>query len=230
ASAIGSVFACCETHSFGRSLLTASMSSVMPSVVLSVQRQMVSIQSSAQVLLTAGVLVALIVMAAGAAFGLKSRKVEAQLLFSQGVHPISVAAKAGLESVAPAVAGSVAGLGLSFALVRLILADGRLSHPVIGEAILRAGLAAIGGVALIAVVSGMAFVLRSEPSSIRTRSLQRVPWELALLALAAYSLHRLQTGGAFVQGGPSDVPRPTLYVLLFPVLAIAGFGTLATRL
>src|SRR5205085_7506339 len=172
----------------GRYQLTPSMSSAMPSVVLSVQRQMVSLQSSAQVLLTAGELIALIVIAAGTSFGLKSRKVEAQLLFSRGVHPISVAVRAGLESVVPAVGGGAAGLGLSFVLVRLILADGRLSDPVIAEAILRTCLAVVAGVALVMAVAGTAFVVRSGHSSNRWRSLGSVPWELALLALGAYSL------------------------------------------
>jgi putative ABC transport system permease protein len=229
ASDPSSVFACCETNYAGRYQLTARISSDMPSVVSSVQRDMASRQGSAQVVQAAGVLVALVVIGAAAVFAFTARKVEAQLLFARGVHPMLVGVKASLESLLPALSGGMAGTGLSFLLVRLLRSDGSLSRPAIWEAISRAGLGALVGLVVFGIVSGVAFTAISSAGSTRSHALARVPWELALVALAGYALHRIQTGGAFEQGGASQVRHPSVFVLLFPVLEIGGVGMLLTR-
>jgi putative ABC transport system permease protein len=175
------------------------------------------------------VLVALIVMAAAGTFALTARRVEAQLLYARGEHPAAVSAKSCLESVVPAAVGGTVGLGLSFLLVRLVLPDGPVPGSAVREAVVGAGLAALASLLLIGVVSAVAFLRHSEHHRVRFGALARVPWELAFVAFAAYALQRLRTGGAFVQDPTLHVRRPSVFVLLFPIIGIAGVGGLLAR-
>src|SRR6266545_3638545 len=73
-----------------------------------------ALEQPGRLLQIAAIIVALVVLGAAGAFAAAARKVEQQLLFSQGVGLSTVAAKACLEAVIPAGLGGAGGLGVAF--------------------------------------------------------------------------------------------------------------------
>src|SRR6266542_1073337 len=189
---------CCSISS-GSYSMTARIASSMPDVVRSVERDVAAFQGPGRVLQAAGILVALTVIAAAGAFALTARKVEASMLFSRGTHPAAVAAKACLEAVIPAGIGGAAGLGMAFLLVRTVRATAAIGASASRQALVGAGLATVVSVALLGIVSAVAFLRNSEHHRERFATFARAPWELALVGLAFYAFNRLHAGGAFVQ-------------------------------
>jgi len=220
---------CCSISS-GSYSMTARIASSMPDVVRSVESDVAAFQGPGRVLQAAGILVALTVIAAAGAFALTARKVEASMLFSRGTHPAAVAAKACLEAVIPAGIGGAAGLGMAFLLVRTVRATAAIGASASRQALVGAGLATVVSVALLGIVSAVAFLRNSEHHRVRFATFARAPWELALVALAFYAFHRLQAGGAFVQDASLHVRSPSVNLLLFPVLSIAGLAMSGVRL
>jgi putative ABC transport system permease protein len=223
-------YLCCGGSSSGSYSVTARIASSMPDVVRSVERDMAAIQGPGRVLQAAGILVALIVIAAAGAFALTARRVEASMLFSRGTHPATVAAKACLEAVIPAGLGGAVGLGMAFLLVRTVRATAPIGAGASRQALVGAGLATLVSVALIGIVSAVAFLRNSEHHRERFAAFARAPWELALVALALYAFQRLQTDGAFVQDASRQVRSPSINLLLFPVLSMAGLAMIGVRL
>jgi putative ABC transport system permease protein len=226
----GARFLCCGGSSSGSYSINVRIASSMPDVVRSVERDVAAIQGPGRVLQAAGILVALIVIAAAGAFAMTARRVEATMLFSRGIHPATVAAKACVEAVIPAVLGGGVGLGMAFLLVRTVRATAPVGAGAGRQALVGAGLATLISVALLGAVSAAAFLRTSEHHRERFATLARAPWELALVALAFYAYQRLQTGGAFVQDASLHVRSPSINLLLFPVLSIAGLAMIAVRL
>jgi putative ABC transport system permease protein len=221
---------CCGSSSSGSYSMTVRIASSMPDVVRSVERDVAAIQGPGRVLLAAGILVALIVIAAAGAFALTARSVEASMLFSRGTHPATVAAKSCLEAVIPAWLGGCVGLGLAFLLVRTVRAAAPIGASASREALVSAGLATLVSIALLGTVSAVAFLRHSEHHRERFATFARAPWELALVAFAVYAYQRLQTGGAFVEDASLHVRSPSINLLLFPVLSIAGLAMIGVRL
>jgi putative ABC transport system permease protein len=226
----GARYLCCGGSSSGSYSINVRIASSMPDVVRSVERDVAAIQGPGRVLLAAGILVALIVIAAAGAFALTARSVEASMLFSRGTHPAAVAAKSCLEAVIPAGLGGCVGLGLAFLLVRTVRAAAPIGGSASREALVSAGLATLVSIILLGTVSAVAFLRHSEHHRERFATFARAPWELALVALAVYAYQRLQTGGAFVEDASLHVRSPSVNLLLFPVLSIAGLAMIGVRL
>jgi hypothetical protein len=224
------LYLCCGGSTSGSYSVTVRIASSMPDVVRSVERDVAALQGPGRVLQAAGILVALTVIAAAGAFALMARKVEASMLFSRGTHPTTVAAKACVEAVIPAGLGGGIGLGIAFLLVRTVRANAPIGASASRQALVGAGLATLVSVALLGTVSAVAFLRNSEHHRERFATFARAPWELALVALAFYAFRRLQTGGAFVQDASLHVRSPSVNLLLFPVLSIAGLALIGVRL
>jgi putative ABC transport system permease protein len=222
-------FRCCGSFAVGSHQLTTSISAAMPFVVSEIEGRVAGLQGPGRVLEAAAVLVAVSVIAVAGAFAIAARRVEALLQFSRGTRAVTMAAKACLESIVPSALGAAAGVGVGFLMVRAIYPRQPIALTASHEAFRGAGLAALISVALLGLVSGIAFVRNSDLHRARFVAFARAPWELALLAFALYALRRLQTGGAFTQVS-LHARRPSVYLLLFPVFSMAGFGMVGARL
>lgn len=204
--------------------------SSLDDVITTVDRRTVSLETAGRLLRGAGVVVALIVTAAAGAFAHAARRTEAGLLFVRGATWPAVAAWSGLESLIPCVVGGAMGLLLAVVLVRL-LGPGAPSSPSATAIAVRGTIVAVA-VALLSLgaVAAVTFLHRSEHHRSRLRLLRRVPWELALVALAIVLYRRILEQGVFGGERPSgDQAQPSLLLLIFPIVFLAGFGTLAAR-
>jgi putative ABC transport system permease protein len=207
-----------------------SFSSSMGDVLSQAQRRLATVESPAQLLGVAGLIVALVVVAAAGAFAMSARRVEASLLFARGTGPLTVGARAALEALFPCLVGAGLGLVAAGALVSAVGPDGRIASSATQTAVRATLLGAAVAVLTIAVVSAVSFLRHSELHRARLRFLTKVPWELALIGLAILVLSRLRSEGALLTDAASSTTRPSSLVLLFPVLFLAGFATLAARL
>jgi putative ABC transport system permease protein len=127
---------------------------------------------------------------AAASLWFDRRRREVTLLTVRGVSPAGLGLKAALELLPALLAGSAAGVGLAYGLMRWLGPS-----PVIEPAAV-AWAAVIGGAALIvaAVVVGavVAIRVRLQPGRRRTwRGLRVVPWEILAGLAAAVSFRRL---------------------------------------
>ena len=201
------------------------------STVVTAAKQTVSgIQAPVELLSSAGSLVAVAVIAAAAAFGMARRRVEATLLYARGMSPFRIGLKSALESLLPVAVGTVLGLAVAVALVRLLGPGGAADGEALREAAKAVALRLPVAVALLGLVAAVVFLRRSERATARLGRLNRIPWEIVPLALAAVAFQRLSSHGAFVQHGDEGVSQPSVWLLLFPIFFIAGFAGLAARL
>jgi putative ABC transport system permease protein len=226
---VGRAFACCDVlgpRFFPR--LTAFRTAI-DEVILEAERRVAALEGPAVLLRVAGIFVALLVVGAAGTFALAAREVDAGLLFARGEGPFAVGTKGSLESLLPGCVGGAVGLGLAFGLVIILGPDGAISDDAIASALQAAALAVLGALALLGLVSAVSFLHRSQHRD-RLRAVARLPWEIALIALAVVILRCLQTGGAVVVDNATDVRRPSPLLLLFPVLFLAGFAAIGSRL
>jgi putative ABC transport system permease protein len=225
---VGRVFGCCG--SLGFFLDRTVLRSGIDTVITGVDQRVAGLESPGLLLQVAGVLVALLVVGFAGVFAQAAREVELGLLFARGATPLSVGAKGALETFLPALIGGVAGLAAALALVVVLGPDGAVAGDATADAARAAGLAVLVAVLLLALVSAIAFLRRSERHRDRLRAIGRLPWEIAIIALAFLVLRRLKTGGAFVEGVAGGPPRPSPLLLLFPILFLAGFAVAGARL
>ena len=205
-----------------------SYSSFLPTALTRARQTTSTLRAPADVLSTAGALVAAAVVAAGAAFTLARRRTEVALLFARGVNPIAFGGRAALESLAPLALGAAAGFVLALLLVT-VLGPGPIDRGPMGRAAAAAALAVPVALALLAFVVAASF---AKQAGVRAGALtlrRSIPWELAVLTLAGFFLAKLLANGALVAEEPEAVARPSLYLLLFPIVLIAGAAGLGAR-
>jgi hypothetical protein len=225
-TATGRLFDCCYLFHTGFRHESRVVSRINQ-VVSRVEERMTVIEGPGRLLETAGVVVALAVIAAAGAFGMAARRTEARLLFARGTGRVAVAATASLESILPCVVGAAVGLGLAFLLARAAGSDAQLESEARNAAFGASALAMLGSTLAVGLVSAASFGGTVEHHRSRWQPLWRMPWELALLAFAFYAYRRLPAGGGFVS--TSDL-RPDVFILLFPLSLIGGFALLGARL
>jgi putative ABC transport system permease protein len=226
----GALLSCCRPIEIDRVPLSPRLASAMPDVVRRVNGEVAGVGGPGRLLQVTALVVALVVVGAAAVSGHTARRTELRLLFSRGAGTASVGARAALEAVLPAVAGGVTGIVAGLAVVPLFGAGTQASGPALVSAALGAVAAAAAAVLLVGGVSAIAFARHDEAARGGLRLAGRLPWELAIGALAAFAFARLRAGGAFVQQPATGIRVPSLAVLLFPVLAIAAATTLVARL
>ena len=178
----------------------------------------------------AGTGVALLLVAAAGSYWVDRRRVEVALLAARGVGPLAIAAKAILEMLVWIALGGVLGWLAAIGLVRLLGPSDLLDPSAVPAALARTGVALVAGLALLGLVAGLRSRGMTERGiGVRPGLLARVPWELAVLALAALAFRRLATEGPPVATG-SEPPRIDLLLLAFPMLFLIGAVGLAVRL
>lgn len=221
----GRVFDCCSALRSGREI---KVQSSIGAVIDRVERRVAAVEAPGEVLRTAAMLVALVVLGGAAAFGLAARATEGRLLFARGTGPVAAGLKAGLEALLPCVVGSAVGLGLALLLPALLGPDAPVAPTAVRAAVLGSALAAGLSIAAVAVVSGAAVLGHVGQHRARLSVAARLPWEVALLGLALFAIGELRAGSAPVPNGP--LQRPSSFLLVFPVALIGGIGLLGARL
>jgi putative ABC transport system permease protein len=85
-------------------------------------------------------------------------------------------------------------------------------------------------VLLLGVVAAVGYLRETVHRRTRIGVLAAVPWEAGLLLLAFLGWRRLDGGGALVTGRALEIQRPSLLLVVFPLLLLAGAGLLGARL
>ena len=171
-----------------------------------------AVSPPARLLATAGMLVALAAAAAAGVFLVARRRVEARLLFAQGRAPAWFAGRTALESLAPMLLGTAAGLALAFLLVNAFEPRGAIDRDGLQSAGVAVGLGFAVALALLALAAGISFSRQFDSGRRRGASLGWIPWEIVPLGLAAYFFLDLRAGDGLVAGRllgdrPSDRRR-----------------------
>lgn len=225
------LFRCCGRQGVRFDNLTyATFGTAAPQVVAQVEQRLIPVEGPVQLLLAAGLAVALAVTAAAGAFAARTRRVEARLLEARGIAPAAIGVRSGIEAFVPAALGSAIGLGLAMLLVGGFGPDGPVSRTAIRDATIAAVLTVPLAVLVVTLVATVSFRSQSLRVSRLGGALARFPWEVALLAGGALLYARLRSGGAFVAEAATGIERPSPLLLGFPVLVLAGAGLLGGRL
>ncbi|HEX5949804.1 MAG TPA: hypothetical protein VFZ96_02285, partial [Actinomycetota bacterium] len=207
-----------------------SMSSSIGAVVDEAERRITTVQGPVRVLEIAAIAIALVVVAASGAFSVRARGTEAGWLFARGTSPWLVAAKSALEAFPPALAGGALGWAIAFMAVQVVGPSGSVDGSAYATAVSRTAVAVVVAVAIGSVVAGLAYRRLVDPPR---RGLARVagavPWELGALWLGYLAYRHLQSGGALVADERLGVDRPSLALVAFPFLVLAGSAFLAAR-
>lgn len=205
------------------------VSSNISQVVLQTERRIAPVEGPVRLVLVAGLLVGLAVIAGAGVFAVATRRTETGLLFARGMNPLTVAVKTCLESIVPALVGAAAGYGLALLLVTVGGPGGEVGSDAQRDALIYAAVAVPVSVLLLGAVAAFSFARYSESASERLGTLARIPWEIALLIAAGYFYNRLRSGGALVEDRSIGVTRPSISLLVFPILLIGGLGMLGAR-
>ena len=205
------------------------VSSNIREVVLQTDRRLAPVEGPVRLVLVAGLLVALAVIAGAGVFAVATRRTETGLLFARGMNPLTVAVKTSLESFVPALLGAAVGYGLALLLVSVGGPGGPVAEEARRNAFLFAAIAVPVSIVLLGLVASVSFARYSESASERLSMVARFPWEIALLLAAGYFYNRLRAGGALVEDEAIGVTRPSISLLVFPILLIGGFGMLGAR-
>ncbi|MDQ4004953.1 MAG: hypothetical protein M3135_01470, partial [Actinomycetota bacterium] len=230
ATDMGLVFDCCgRRHQFyGAVARETTLTSRIGQVVGQVEERVAAIEAPGRVLQVAGIVVALSVLAAAGSFSVAARTTEGRFLFARGMSPAKFGARSSLEAALPALLGGAVGLGAMFLLVSTIGSEGPVAATDARAAGLGGGLGVVAAVIAVGMVSAASYHARFEHRSGRLQLLARLPWELVLLAVAAYSFRELQSGAALVEEG--GIRRPGLFLLLFPLALLGGTAGGGARL
>jgi putative ABC transport system permease protein len=176
-----------------------------------------------------GSLLALLLVGAAGSYWADRRMREVRLLSSRGVGPVGLAGKALLELAVPAVIGTLLGRLLASWLVAWLGPGGALDPYAPRQATLAALAGLLGGLALLAAVAGLrARAAVERPVGARRSPLVLVPWEVALLGLAAWSYQSLRHQQGVVQ--VEHVAQVKLLLVSFPLLFLVGAALLGVRL
>ena len=227
-SRVGRALRCATCPSgFGRERI--EYASQLGSGIAAASETIATLRSPIDLLAAAGVLVALAVLASSAAFALGARRVETGFLVAHGYGSASVGARTVLEALLPAAVGAAVGLGAAAAAVGA-LGPGTVEPQALGEAARATAIALPVALGLVGLVAVLVFRAALPHRALRRHAtLRRIPWEVLLLAAAAYALWRLRRDGAFLET-EGAASRASWTVLVFPVLLLGGGSLLAARL
>jgi putative ABC transport system permease protein len=189
-----------------------------------------AVQDAVSPAAVAGALVALLLVAAAGSYWADRRRQEVRLLASRGAGPVAIGTKAALEMGPPALVGGAAGLAVAYLLVRAVGPSAVVDAAAVRFAALVTAAAVVAGVLLLGAAAAVR-ASRAGDVAHRRRAAgvaKWVPWELAALAAAALSLHRLVRHGA-THLDVSGIATIDLLVLAFPLLFLCGAVGLAGR-
>jgi putative ABC transport system permease protein len=203
---------------------------VLPDVVENAQATLDGIATPVRVLSAAAVLVALVMIAATGMYSVRRRRVEAALLSARGMGTVALGVKAGLEALAPVVIGCGLGWLVAIPLVQRLGPHSLLLPQARGEALERVAVAGLGALVVLAVVSALSGRREAERTGARLPgAVKRLPWEVVLLVLAGAAYYTLANRGINPADSGDDPAHVDVFLVLFPLLLIAGGAGLAAR-
>lgn len=206
------------------------MRGTLPFVTTRSEAIVTSLRGAVEPVAVAGVLTASVLVLAAGTYWVDRRRTEVVMLSSRGVGPAAIGVKAALEMALPAVVGAAAGWGVASAMVRVLGPTRLVDQPAVADSLRRTAVALAVGVVLLGVIAGLrARSLSTRPVGAHVSWRSKVPWELGVLALAAWSYRRIGIEGVPVARG-ADVPRIDILALAFPLLFVVGTVLLAGRL
>jgi putative ABC transport system permease protein len=209
----------------------ASANSPVATAVASAHATELALTGPVETISVTGRILALALLAAAGLYGVKRRRGEVLLLTAQGVGGARLAGRSMVEAVLPLLAGGALGWLLAVALAGVLTPTREPQPQALAAANREVAVALAVGLLLLAAVT-WASVQAEERERSRSafRQLLAKPlWEALVLVLAAAALYELQTRGSQpVQAGgqPARVDR---FLVLFPLLLIAGLAGLAAR-
>ena len=218
-----------EARTLSCNELRCVTATLLPTVIRETEEEVSALRGPADLLATAGTLVALAVVAAAGAFLVARRRTEATLLHARGMSPWLFAGKTIVETLLPVFVGTALGFLVAVGVIVLVGPGGEVDPAAIGEAAQAAALRAPAALLVLGLVAGLVFLSLSERTRDRAGLLRFVPWEVGLLVAAAFCFQRLTGGHALVEEA-GGVERPSAYVLLFPIFFVAGLAGLVARL
>lgn len=230
-SPLGRILACCRKRNLYGSAYgpRTSLSSEMGHVLERVERRLVAVEGPAHLIQIVSGVVALAVLAGAAAFASSARTTEIQLLAARGHGPLTVGLKGAVENVAPSIIGGAVGVPLAIAVVGWIVRDGPTGTEAAGEAVRGAAVAVAGSILIGAVVGAAMSRLRFGPRARVATFLTRVPWELAILALAFLAVRDVQAQLGSGSESTLRVRAPPASLFLLPVAAIGALSVAGAR-
>jgi hypothetical protein len=227
-SALHAALDCCHTYtSLGFRRHETHFSSELSFVLNEVASRTAAIIPSAQIVRLAGLLVALLVVGAAGGFSAATRRVEMALLDARGTVPLKIGARAMAEVAAPAVFGGALGVGFAALAGHFLGGRAPLSGSAIRAAFLQSGVAILGAMTLVAVVTTVMFARQARRHLYIPGGVGPLIVGGVLVALSLVILRELQAGGGYGIDPALHVKRPRVGFLLFPLLLLGGFGALA---
>jgi putative ABC transport system permease protein len=177
----------------------------------------------------AGGLLALVLVASAGSFWADRRAAEVRLLAARGVGPVPLAGKAALEFGLPALIGAALGWGTARLLIAALGPANDLDPAATNAAIAVGAGAFVLGLGCAATVAGLrARGTAERPLGAAPQWPAKVPWELALVAAAAWCWALLHDGSGIVLD--HNVAQVDGLLVAFPLLGIAGVAVLLARL
>lgn len=214
----------------GAALQAPSTSSPIVDVVRDARATHDSVAGPLRTFSLAGVVAALVGLVAASVYGVRRRRTEIRLLDSLGLSPTALGGRALIESLLPIAAGAAAG----WAVARLGVGAGGPSPVIdpsaIATSIVGSVVAALVGIVVVGAATAVAVRAETQPTGARLGTVARAPWEVAVLALAAAALYEILSRGTGPAVSPDGTVHIDAFLLLFPVLFIAGCAGLAVRL
>lgn len=224
-SELAEAFGCVRCFSNDPQIITQ-----MSGVLSETDVRLAPVEGPVRLLLTAGLLVALMIIAAAGAFAVATRRTESALLFARGMTPLSLGVKACLEAILPVLLGTAAGFGLAVLLVKAMGPGGAVDPTSVSSAARFAVLLIPVGLLLVGFVSAIFFLRQSEASSARLGLLARAPWPVLMLVVSLFFLNRLMRAPGVAEGSGDGVSGPSISLLLFPVFFVAGAAGISAQL
>lgn len=222
---LGRLFVCSNCARYG----SANHTWGLDNAVDRARDNVVGLSAPVDLLTIAGTVVALVVIGAAGAYGIARRRSEAAFLFARGMSPATMGVKVAIESLIPVCLGAALGYGTASALVAVLGPGGTVDAQTIRSTLIVAALTAPAALVVLGVVAAAATARESEITRSRLRILRDVPWEVIALVAAGVIYGQIVTRGSLLNVDKGGVPHSSPYLLLFPVLAIAGLAGLGAR-
>jgi putative ABC transport system permease protein len=208
----------------------ATASSPLADAVARARATEVALTGPVETISVTGRVLALALLAAAGLYGVRRRRGEVLLLTAQGVGGARIAARTVVEALLPLLFGGALGWLLAVGGAGVLTPTGEPQPQALAAANREVLVALAVGLLLLAAVTWASVQAEERERSGRLRALLARPlWEALLLVLAAAALYELQTRGAQPVQAAGEPARVDRFLVLFPLLLIAGLAGLAAR-
>jgi putative ABC transport system permease protein len=218
-----------RTTTAGQQRLFCTMTSSLSAAVALADANADAISPVVALLSGAGIGITLAVAGAAGVFLVRRRRAEAALLFARGEHVAVFGARSLVEMLLPALIGAGGGFAVALGLTGLFAPAGSIDAHTLGAAATHAAVAACVGLGLAAAAAATVFLHLYDTGTVRRRWLRVLPWEVPMLAIGAWLLQDVLTGGGIARSATGSGGHPTLAVFVLPLVLVAAAAGLATR-